>query len=103
MISNKFITTKNKKGKMKMKQNEFGHHLEGWTLTEAKGIKYLRKRFTSTSILIELPQNVYVYELGEIISVTISAFDYILKFYSDACTMKDDGYYNYLFFKEETI
>lgn len=86
-----------------MKQDEFGHYLEGWTLTEAKGIKYLRKRFTNTSILLELPESVYVYELGEIISVRLSAFDYILKFYADVCTMKDDGSYTYLFFKEETI
>lgn len=86
-----------------MGKNELGHQLEGWTLVEAKGIKYLRKRFTSTSILIELPKNVYVYELGEIISVRIYAYDHVLKFYADVCTMKDNGSYTYLFFKEETV
>lgn len=86
-----------------MKKNERGYQLEGWTLVEAKGIKYLRKRFTNTSILIELPEKIYVFELGEIISVSVMGYDGILSHYSDACMLKPDGYYTYLFFKEETI
>ena len=86
-----------------MKKNELGHYLEGWTLIEAKGIKYLRKRFTNTSILIELPKNVYVCEWRKIISVCPYAYDHLLKFYSDVCTMNNEGGYTYLFFKEETI
>ena len=39
---------------MKTNENEIGHLLEGWRLVEKNEVKYLRRKGTKTSILIEL-------------------------------------------------
>lgn len=88
---------------MKANENEIGHLLEGWTLVEKNGINYLRKRGTSTSLLIELTKDAIVYNLDFYYLVRVTGYDGVLKYYSDACTLESDSYYNYIFVKGDKI
>lgn len=88
---------------MKTIENQIGHSLEGWNLVEKNGIKYLRMRGTKTTILIELTDEANVYNLDFYYLVRVTGYDGVLKFYSDACTLESDSYYNYVFIKGDKI
>lgn len=88
---------------MKTNENEIGHLLEGWRYVEKDNVKYLRRRGTKTSILIELPNFAYVSEIDDIIRVKMISYDGVMKFYCDVCYLRHDEFYEYLFFTGDKL